>query len=203
MGFDFSVYDYNDTTTYKESIKAPKQPEETFDFGAYQYEEVAQSPKGFGLDETAKDVGQQIAAKGAAGSIGSYGNILDALGLQLKEGQLLPGQKNRIEQEFDIVNRLNNGEKVSAAELALLSDDDLLPTTSRLPSSEDVNKQIKTITGVSEGKTAAGRMAGRGAQFAGEIGSLGGGAKALLSATHHYKLWLMASALYMNAPALN
>lgn len=119
----------------------------------------------FSFLETSKDVGKQIAAKGFAGAFGAYGNVTEMLG-QTKEN-LLPGQKERLKVEDPYDLGLN---------------DEILPSYSRLPTTKDVNELVKDFTGVDQGQTPAGRIAGRGAEFGGEaLAYPGGGAKGLLS----------------------
>jgi hypothetical protein len=121
----------------------------------------------FSFLETAKDIAQQIGAKGTQGLLGSYGNFAEALGLGTKE--VLPGQEARLKASFD-------------NELESPFDDDLIPNYNRLPTSKDVGGVIEKAIGVAEGKTPAGRIAGRGAEFIGEGLALpGGGAKAAIS----------------------
>lgn len=123
---------------------------------------------------TVKDVAQQAVSKGLAGAAGSYGNILETLGLQLKKGEMLPGQKSRMNLSYNLLERLNKGEKLSAPEIDFLVEEDVLPNYNRLPTSEDVSGLIKEKTGIGEGKTPLGRITGRAAQFGGETLSLGG-----------------------------
>lgn len=123
--------------------------------------------KSYSFLETAKDVAQQIASKGAQGLFGNYGNIAQSIGLGTKEN-LLPGQETRLKAEFETGIDL--------------SDDDILPNYSRLPTSQDIAKGIEYVTGIGEGKTPAGRIAGRGAEFLGEgLSTPGGGVKGLAS----------------------
>lgn len=136
----------------------------------------------FGFLDTARDIAEQVASKGISGIGGAYGNILETFGLQSKEGQQLPGQQVRNDLQSDILDKLNRGETPSLGELMMLSDDDILPESSRLPTSKGIQEGIEGLTGVSKGKTTAGRIAGRGAEFVGEGLALpGGGAKALAS----------------------
>ncbi len=134
--------------------------------------------KKYNFLETARDVGEQVSTKGVAGALGSYGNILDTFGLQAKEQ--LPGEKAKNEREFEILTKMQSGPPPTIAELSELSDDDQLPRFSRLPTSEDVQKQIESSTGIGEGKTPLGRVSGRAAGFAGEGLTTGGGVKSLL-----------------------
>jgi predicted nucleic acid-binding Zn-ribbon protein len=130
----------------------------------------------------AKDVLQQAGAKGLAGATGSYGNLLEALGMQLKSGEMLPGQKARTNLSYRLLERLNNGEALSPHELDFLVEEDVLPFFSRLPTSKDVSQQIEQTTGIGEGKTPLGRITGRSAEFLGETAALGAGGKALKTA---------------------
>lgn len=131
----------------------------------------------FGFLETLKDVGQQVAAKGASGVLGAYGNILDATGLQTDK--ITPQAEQRNSRDLAILNKIDNGEVPSYGEILLLTEDSDSPGFGRFPTSQDVQKGIKALTGVGEGKTSAGRIAGRGAEFLGEGIATGGGLKAL------------------------
>lgn len=132
--------------------------------------------KQFGFLDTVKDIGEQIVSKGVAGFGGAYGNILDTLGLQSKE--VLPGEQAKYLREFDALSKLENGEKPSVSDLMELSDNDELPRYSRLPNSQE----LQSLTGVGEGRTPAGRIAGRGSEFLGEgLAIPGGGVKGLAS----------------------
>lgn len=130
--------------------------------------------------ETARDIGEQALTKGAAGIGGAYGNILQALGLQLGEGETLPGQQARSSQQFNVLEKMERGEVPSYGEFLQLSDDEVAPNIVRLPTSKEIQSGIEQFTGIGQGKTPAGRIAGRAAEFAGESVPTGGGAKALL-----------------------
>ncbi len=133
----------------------------------------------FGLFDTLKDIGEQVVSKGLAGVGGGYGNILDTFGLQVKEGQKIPGQEQRQAEQHSVLDKLNRGEIPTLAEFMSLTDDE--PGFNRLPTSKELQKGIESVTGIGEGKTPAGRIAGRGAEFLGEgVGTGGGGAKALI-----------------------
>lgn len=136
----------------------------------------------FGFWDTARDIGEQVVSKGLSGVGGAYGNILDAFGLQVPEGkEILPGQEQVYNIQSEILDKMNRGEAPSFSELMLLSDDDLVPNYTRLPNSKQIQKGIESFTGIGEGKTPEGRIAGHGAQFVGEgIATGGGGAKTLL-----------------------
>jgi CheY-like chemotaxis protein len=118
----------------------------------------------------AKDVIGQGAQGFGIGSLGTYGDILDLLGLQSKE--ILPGEKAKYQRESDILERMQKGHKPSAGELMELSDEDVAPRFSRLASSQDVEQLGGQLGLVSEPKTAAGRYAKR-------IGRIGGGGAVL------------------------
>ena len=135
----------------------------------------------FNFLDTVRDIGEQVVSKGISGIGGAYGNILDTFGLQLKEGETLPGQQAINSIQSEILDRINKGEVPSYGELMLLSDEDVTPSLSRLPTSKEISSGIEKFTGIGEGKTPSGRIAGRGAEFAGEGLATGGGAKALLS----------------------
>lgn len=134
----------------------------------------------FGLFDTLKDIGQQVTTKGIAGFGGAYGNLADTFGLQVKEGQTLPGHEAQNNMQFEVLEKLNRGEIPSLGEFMLLSDEGELPSFHRLPTSQEIEKGIESVTGIGEGKTPAGRIAGRGVSFLGEGVATGGGAKALL-----------------------
>lgn len=135
----------------------------------------------FGFLDTLKDIGQQVISKGISGVTGSYGNVLEAFGLQTPESQITPAQEQRYSSQFDVLEKSRQGERPSFSDLLSLSDEEY-PDISRLPTSKEVSKGIKDVTGIGEGETPVGRIAGRGAEFLGEAAALpGGGTKALLS----------------------
>lgn len=137
--------------------------------------------KKFTIGQQLKDVGEQVFTKGVSGAIGSYGNILEAFGLQSpEERSILPGQREVYNIQSDILEKINRGERPSFSDLYLLSDDDIAPTYSRLPTSKEIENLLESATGIGEGKTPAGRISGRGAKFFGEGVTLpGGGLKSL------------------------
>jgi len=141
--------------------------------------EEQKEDKQFGFLDTVRDIAEQVATKGIAGAAGAYGNILDTFGLQIKEGENLPGQDARSVQQSQVLEKLNRGQVPSFGELMLLSDDDELPNYSRLPTSKDIKSGIEKVTGIGEGKTPYGRISGRGAEFVGEGAATGGGLKSL------------------------
>lgn len=185
MTFDFDAYDdslYNKSPRQKviePDIKENKL-DSSFDFDAYDDFDYQQQENKYGLLDTARDVGEQAVSKGFSGVVGSYGNILDTFGLQLKEGETLPGEKARNAAQFQVLEKISKGEVPSWNEFMLLSDDEPFGY-SRLPTSKEVSKQVENLTGIGEGKTPEGRIVGRGAEFLGEGAATGGGAKALIS----------------------
>jgi len=122
----------------------------------------------FSFLETLKDIGQQIVSKGTSGLAGAYGDISGALGLGTKE--TLPGQEKRNIRSFN--------DPTTGLEL----DDELIPNYTNLPTSSDIKQLIESQTGIGEGKTPSGRIAGRGAEMVGSaLATPGGGIKALAS----------------------
>ncbi len=131
---------------------APKQKE--MGFGDYYNDFTNQGVQGVGI-----------------GGLGTYGDILDLLGIQNHE--MLPGEKEKYGRESDILKSMQEGKRPSASELAELSgDDEISPRASRLASSQDVEKVGKELGLVTEPKSAAGRYGRR-------IGKLAGGGIAL------------------------
>lgn len=136
-------------------FKAPKKPEETT-YGEY-----------------ASDFGSQAIQGVGIGVLGTYGDILDLLGLQAKE--TLPGEKEKYSREFSTLKKMEKGEVPSSGELMELSDEDQVPRFSRLPSSKDIETLGKELGLVSEPKTVAGRYGRRIGKLGGAGLSLGGG----------------------------
>ncbi len=112
-----------------------------------------------------EDVAKQGAQGLGIGAIGTYGDILDLFGLQSKE--TLPGEQAKTGREFEVLEKMQQGQKPSFSDISELSEDDVLPRYSRLPSSQEVETLGKKTGLVSEPKTFAGRYAKR-------IGKLGG-----------------------------
>lgn len=153
----------------QKSIDAGYSPEEVMSF----FNSPAQK-KELGAGDYAEDVVKQGAQGFGIGALGTYGDILDLFGLQAKE--ILPGEKAKYDREFQILDKMEKGEKPSFGELMeLSSDDDIAPRFSRLPSSQDVESFGKELGLVSEPKTAAGRYARRIGRIGGGGASLGGG----------------------------
>lgn len=149
---DFGIFqENNEPTGQVETQKKPEIPKgDLFDQLSNKAEE-----KSFGIGETLKDIGKQVLSKGLQGFAGAYGNIAELLG-QNKEN-LTPGMKARFEREF---------------ENPLESETNEFQDYARLPTSEDIGAGIKELTGVGEGETGAGRIAGRGAEFVGGAAAL-------------------------------
>src|SRR6188768_1105087 len=75
-------------------------------------------------------------------------------------------------QELATLEKLQQGQRPSLEEIASLTDEDIVPRATRLPTSKNIQETIKEKTGIGEGKTPIGRIAGHGAQFAGEVASI-------------------------------
>lgn len=118
-------------------------------------------------------VAKQAALGGAKGLLGSYGNILDLFGAQ-PEG-ILPGEQTRRELESDILDKIEKGHKPSVGEILMLSDDELAPAYSKLPSSEDVEKLAQMLGIHTEPQSAPERFAQRIGEAVGSAGAFGGG----------------------------
>ena len=105
-------------------------------------------------------------AKGAAGT---YGDILDLVGLQTQE-PLLPGQEALAQEEA----------RAPEEALPFLQEDDVLPRFSRLPTSEEIGALIENLGGPGSPQTAEERFASRigealgaGGAFGANVGTLG------------------------------
>lgn len=165
--------------SYGDFSFSEQEPSKDEYFGGDIFEKISKEKKdddSFGFLETAKDITEQALSKGISGAVGSYGNIAESFGLQLPLGRNLPGQDVRNKLQSDTLEKLNRGDVPSLGELMSLSEDE----TPRLPTSREFQKGIEAVTGVGEGKTPLGRIAGRGAEFVGEGLATGGGTKALV-----------------------
>lgn len=128
---------------------------------------------------TTRDIAEQVSTKGISGIGGAYGNILEAVGLNFEKQSNSQEEKNK--REFDILSKMERGEVPSYGEFLDLSSDDPIPSYNGLPTSKGIQKQIEQATGIGEGKTPIGRIAGKGAESFGEGISLpGGGVKSLI-----------------------
>src|SRR2546428_13815845 len=109
MSANLNIFErLNNNSEGEEFFEVINKPAQTTEFGKISQAEPAQNKnifetlnqqqkeeKNFGFLDTLRDVGEQVSTKGLSGIGGAYGNILDTFGLQLKEGQELPGQKAR------------------------------------------------------------------------------------------------------------
>lgn len=142
-------------------------------------EEKKKEENKFGFLDTTRDIGEQIISKGISGIGGAYGNLLETFGLQPQD--ISEAEKQKYDQEFDILEKIQKGERPSMQDLQDLSDSDFIPRFSRLPTSQEIEKNIEKATGIGEGKTPSGRILGRGSKFFGEALPIpGGGLKTLL-----------------------
>lgn len=135
----------------------------------------------------AKEVAKQGLVGGAQGLLGNLGSLLDLLNLQSKDQ--LEGEKANYQSEFEILQKMNQpGYKPSFAEIYSLTDDDIAPRFSRIPSEEGVANflemlGVNTEPQTTEGKYARriGKAVGGGASFGASpsaLGALGLGALA-------------------------
>ena len=116
-----------------------------------------------------KDVALQFIKGTASGALGSYGNIAELLGL--KQPDEPPERlKAKHGREFDILEKMNQGQAPSFTELLEITDDDQFPDIWKLPTSRGIEEIIEPYIG--EPETMAGRYAKRG-------GSIYGGGLAL------------------------
>ena len=135
------------------------------------FDQIEYSPKQNQFARKAK-IGGKALAKGA---LGTYGDILDIAGLNPREQ--LPGEKVRREAEFNVLNKMQQpGYKPSARDLLALSEEDeIAPTSLRLPTSRDV----EALLGKERPEGFAEELLERGGKAIGGGLALGGGAKTL------------------------
>lgn len=122
-----------------------------------------------------EEIPTQFAKGAVSGGLGSYGNILDILGLQSKD--TLPGEESKRYREYEILERMQQGKPTSIGDFEELSDDDVLPRYSRLPTSNETSSFLEEL-GIPGAKTISGRYAERGGQFVGgglTLGQTGAG----------------------------
>lgn len=131
----------------------------------------------FGFLDTLKDIGEQVISKGISGLGGTYANLLETFGLQNKEGELTPGEEAKYSQQFAVLEKMQRGEVPTYGEFMSLADEEF--PYSRIPTSREIKSGIEALTGIGEGKTPIGRIAGRGAEFIGEGAATGGTGKVL------------------------
>ena len=115
--------------------------------------------KQIGLGDYVEDLGKQTVQGVGIGALGTYGDILDLFGLQPNE--TLPGEKAKYGRESDILEKLHSGQVPSVGELEDISDNDVIPRYSKLPSSREAEEFSQELGLVSEPKTAAGRYGKR------------------------------------------
>lgn len=145
-------------------FNAPQKQEET-------EEEPEQEP---GVVESVADFGKQAVQGAGVGFLGTYGDILDFLGLQSKE--ISKPEQEKYSREFQILQKMERGEVPSYGEFMDLSGDEPVPRFSRLPSSQDVEELGQQLGLVSEPTTAAGRYGKRIGKLSGSSAAFGGGA---------------------------
>jgi hypothetical protein len=121
-----------------------------------------------------RDIQGQIPTGIASGLLGSYGNLAELTGLNAPEGHINPGEKVQYEMESNILDKLNTpGYKPSLAEIYALSDEDIVPRYSRLPTSRDIGKKIEDLGGPGEPTTEGGSWARRSSEIYGGSLSMG------------------------------
>lgn len=125
-----------------------------------QFEDV--QPEESYIKKTLKEIPTQFAKEAISGFGGTYGDILDLLGLQSKD--ILPGEQFQYERES----------KSTPEELINLVDaDDVLPRYSRIPSSKQVRGIAEELGTAKEAETSLGKFAGRVGRFAGAGAAFG------------------------------
>ena len=166
-------FDFSSNAPTNETIENTSEPKNLF-----QREAEKQKEKDFSFLEIAQDVVEQAITKGISGFGGAYGNILEGFGLQAPEGYISEGQKAVSGRQFDILAKQERGEPLSLAEIYYLGEEEY-PALSRFATSKEIEKDIAKTTGIGEGKTSAGRIAGQGAKFLGEGAAFGAEGKVL------------------------
>lgn len=127
-----------------------------------------------GVGDYAADFAKQGVQGVGIGLLGTYGDILDMFGLQSKD--ILPGEKAKYEMESQTLEKMNQpGYQPSYTDIEALSgDEDILPRSSRLPASQDIESLGGELGLVTEPKSAAGRYGKRIGKFTGGTASFGG-----------------------------
>ncbi len=116
--------------------------------------------------EIFKDVTKQGVKETLIGAGGAYGDLLDLIGLNSKEQ--LPAEKSRNSMQFDTLEKMNQpGYKPSFSDISSLSDDDVAPSFSGLPTSESLTEFNEMIGGPGKAETKAGQYAGRAGKLIG------------------------------------
>lgn len=115
-----------------------------------------------------KDVAEQSGVGLVSGFGGAYGNLLNLVGLNPEEGYINPGEKAKYEVESQILEKMAKpGYKPSVSEIYALSDDDIAPQFSRLPTSAEIARKIEDIGGPGEALTPEGNFARRASEIFG------------------------------------
>lgn len=96
-----------------------------------------------------KEVGKQ-AGIGAVRGLGTYGNLLDLIGAQIKN-RLLPGHQALTQAEF----------QAPPEKLGFFQDEDIMPRYSRLPTGEEAEQLLQQLGAETQPKTPAGKTARR------------------------------------------
>lgn len=172
---EFSKRDSDFKNKYEKAIQLGYKPEEIFTKAQNHYqskkENINKDTKEFGIKDYAKDIGKQSVQGFGIGSLGTYGDLLDFFGLQSKD--ILPGEKEKYNREFEVLEKIQKGERPSTSDLMELSDDDQFPRFSRLPNSQDIGGIGEKLGVVTEAETAAGRFAKRSGKLLGASSVLG------------------------------
>lgn len=142
-------------------VQKTKNPESSFTF-----KPVKESKKEESEQRTLKEVPKQFVKGVGSGFLGTYGDVLDFLGVQSKE--VLPGEQTQYQMEA----------RATPEQLAYLTDsDEPLPRYSRLPSSEQVSQFTEELGGPGKPNTVEGKYAERAGRLLG--GGLSTGSTAL------------------------
>ncbi len=111
-----------------------------------------------------KDVAKQAGKELLIGVGGTYGDLFSLIGKAtgLENKGEAEGYEAKTDIESDILGKLQKpGYIPSIGELQTLSDEDILPTATRLPTSEDLRNANELIGGPGEAETLPGKVAGR------------------------------------------
>jgi hypothetical protein len=127
------------------------------------------------LPERTSSVPKQIAKEGAAGFLGTYGDIAELVGAQKENAPaVLPSREERFKKESAATDK----------ELINLVSEDQgeLPEYAKLPTSKDVREAATKFFGIGEAKTPEERYAGKISGAVGGVAALGGGGTAIKAA---------------------
>jgi hypothetical protein len=129
------------------------QEEETQEPGA------AKPERKFSTAETIKDVAKQGVKEFLIGLGGTYGDLTELAGVRKQSKE----QEEKNVREFQTLQKMEQpGYEPSFLDfMSISSDDEFVPASQRLPSSEDLREISKGFGGPGEAETAAGRYAGR------------------------------------------